>query len=250
MLQIKDKTSLKITLNKIQSLIFYFTCLLFFSFIINYFSRFPIQDNLLRNLQMSDSFENKKSSKSEKKKESETIDIVAVGFFIFFIIFIFLSLYIICEIKRILGEKLSEHIRIKIWIFIYITNNCFFFTAISYSPLIPEKSIGYATLTGSGIIFVIGTIFFVKHLFDVSGGNCLGNFLVLETLKSYFRIPCDYVWDFISLTDPCCKITEIKTYVENGQIKSDKECVECWNSFTSFFKRFIFIILFIFYLCP
>ena len=247
MLKIKDKASPKITLNKIQLLIFYFTCLLSFSFIITYFSSFSLQNNLLRKLQMSDSLENENKTKRGKKKESEIIDIVVIGFFIFFIILIFISLYIICEIKRILGEKLSEQIRINVWIFMYIANNCFFFTAISYSPMITDKSIGYVTLTGSCIIFVIGTIFFFKHLFDVSGGNCLENFFVLETLKSYFRIPCDYVWNFISLTEPCCKITEIRTYVENGQIKNDKQCVECWNSFISFFKRFIFIILFIFF---
>lgn len=247
MLHIKEKTSPKIALNKIQLIIFYFTCLLFFSFIIRYFSSFTLQINLLRNLQISDSFGNENPTKRGKIKESETIDPIILGFFIFFIIFIFLSLYIIYEIKKIIGEQLSEEIRIKVWIFIYISNNCFFFTALSYSPMIHDLSVGYLTLIGSGTIFVIGTIIFIKHLFDASGRNCLGNFLVLETLKSYFRIPSECVWNFISLTDPCCRITQINTYVENGRIKSDRQCVECWNSFISFFKRFIFIISFFFF---
>ena len=131
-----------------------------------------------------------------------------------------MTLYIICELKNIVSEQLSEEIKKKVWIFIYLTNDGFLLSAVTYSPMVNDLSVGYLTLIGSGLIFVIGTIFFIKDLVDQSGGNCFGNFIVFQTLLGYFRIPCDYIWNFMALTDPCCLITEVKNESDLRMLES------------------------------
>ena len=186
------------------------------------------------------SFSFKKNILRELSSKSEPINPVILIFFIFFVLFIFLTLYMICELKNIESEQLSEEIKKKVWIFIYLTNDGFLLSAVTYSPMVNDLSVGYLTLIGSGFIFVIGTIFFIKDLVAQSGGNCFGNFIVFQTLLGYFRIPCDYIWKFLALTDPCCLITEVKN-------ESDLKCAECWNPFVYLLKRFVIIISMIIY---
>ena len=184
---------------------------------------------------------------SQKKKEDEYIDPIILFFFIFFILFISICLYLICELKS-KQEKLTEYTRENIWKFIYITNNGFFLTAISYTPMIHDLSVGYLTLLASGCIFVIGSIIFIMHLYKSTKGNCLQDFVYWELLKFYFRLPCDYVWDFMAYTDPCCIITEVTTTIySDGRVTDNRNCVECWNQFTYLFKRFILILITIIY---
>jgi hypothetical protein len=124
-----------------------------------------------------------------------------------------------------------------------MSNSGFFFTAICYSPMIHDLSVGYLTLVVSGIIFVIGSIILLKNLIRDSGGNCFTNFTSFDNLKNYFKIPCEYVWEFIGLTDPCCESTTytVTTY-SDGTTSSTKSCVECWNCFVLILKRVVFII--------
>jgi hypothetical protein len=187
-----------------------------------------------------------KNQKSKNSQQSEPINPVIIIFFVFFVLFLFLCLYIICELKRIAGERLTEEIREKVWIFIYFANNGFFFISISTSPMINDLSFGYITLSVSGIICIIGTVLFIKHIISISGGKCCENFIVLEILKSYFSIPTSYVWSFIALTDPCCLVTEYTVYQNSdGTVSSTKSCVECWNAFVYILKRIVMIISFI-----
>lgn len=133
-----------------------------------------------------------------------------------------------------------------------MTNSGFFFTALSYTPMIKDLSVGYLTLGASGFIFAIGSVILLKNLIRDTGGKCFEDFTIFDKLKNYFRIPCDYVWPFIGLTDPCCEITTytVTTY-SDGTTTSTKSCVECWNCFILIVKRIVLIqstILFYFFL--
>jgi hypothetical protein len=109
--------------------------------------------------------------------------------------------------------------------------------------MIHDLSVGYLTLVVSGIIFVIGSIILLKNLIRDSGCNCFSNFTSFDNLKNYFKIPCDYVWEFIGLTDPCCESnTYTVTTYSDGTTSSTKSCVECWNCFVLILKRVVLII--------
>ena len=129
-----------------------------------------------------------------------------------------------------------------------MTNSGFFFTAICYSPMINDLLVGYLTLGVSGIIFVIGSFILLTKLIKDIRGNCYADFTVLDKLKNYFRIPCDYVWSFIGLTDPCCEVTTytVTTY-SDGTTSSTKSCVECWNLFILIVKRAVLNCYFSYY---
>lgn len=116
--------------------------------------------------------------------------------------------------------------------------------------MIKDLSVGYLTLVVSGIIFVIGSIFLLRNLIRDTGGNCFADFNIIDKLKNYFRIPCDYIWSFIGLTDPCCEITSytVTTY-SDGSTSSTKSCVECWNLFMLIVKRVVFFISTMFFYC-
>ena len=130
----------------------------------------------------------------------------------------------------------------------YLSNNGFFFTAISYSPMVTDLSVGYLTLIGSGLIFIVGTILFIRNFIKKTGGHCLESFILCEILKYYFRIPCDFIWKFIALTDPCCILTEVQIHVNSdGTISDNRKCLECWNTFVYLFKRIVLIISTIIY---
>ena len=251
--------------NKIPINLFYLAIIeliLLLTIVINIFSSL-FKNNSLRKLQYYDNNynqgnsvytdSNRNNNNNIKKTEAyEPMNPVIIVFFVFFVLFLFLCLYMICEIKKIAPEKVSEYIKDNIYKFIYMANSGFFFTAISYSPMINDLSIGYLTLGVSGIIFAIGSIILLKNLIKDTGCNCFDDFTILDKLKNYFRLPCDYVWPFIGLTDPCCEGTTytVTTY-SDGTTSSTKSCVECWNMFILIVKRivvFISIMFFYFFL--
>ena len=243
--------------NKIPKHLFYLVLIELILFLTNFIniSSSLFKNNALRNLQYNNNNNynngysdytnsNENSNKNKKKTEAyEPMNPVIIIFFVFFVLFLALCLYLICEIKRIAPEKVSEFLKENIYKYIYMSNSGFFFTAICYSPMIHDLSVGYLTLVVSGIIFVIGSIILLKNLIRDSGGNCCTNFTSFDNLKNYFKIPCDYVWEFIGLTDPCCESTTytVTTY-SDGTTSSTKSCVECWNCFVLILKRVVLII--------
>ena len=243
--------------NKIPKHLFYLVLIELILFLTNFIniSSSLFKNNALRNLQYNNNNNynqgysgytngNENNNNSKKKTEAnEPMNPVIIIFFVFFVIFLFLCLYLICEIKRIAPEKVSEFLKENVYKFLYMSNSGFFFTAICYSPMIHDLSVGYLTLVVSGIIFVIGSIILLKNLIRDSGCNCFSNFTSFDNLKNYFKIPCEYVWEFIGLTDPCCESTTytVTTY-SDGTTSSTKSCVECWNCFVLILKRVVLII--------
>ena len=190
------------------------------------------------------------NNKIKKTKSSELINPIILMFFVFFVSFLSLCLYIICEIKKIGPEKITELRKDNIYKFIYMANSGFFFTAISYSPMMNDLSLGYITLLVSGLIFFIGIIALLKNLRGDTSGNCFTDFTILDKLKNYFILPCEYVWPFISLTDPCCEGTTYDVIRNSdGTTTSTKICVECWNYFILIVKRAILLISTILFYC-
>ena len=241
--------------NKIPKHLFYLVLIELILLLTNFINILSslFKNNALRNLQYNNNnvnpgysdYTNSNSNNNNKKKTEayEPMDPVIIIFFVFFVLFLILCLYLICEIKKIAPEKVSEFLKENVYKFLYMSNSGFFFTAICYSPMIHDLSVGYLTLVVSGIIFVIGSIILLKNLIRDSGGNCFTNFTSFDNLKNYFKIPCEYVWEFIGLTDPCCESTTytVTTY-SDGTTSSTKSCVECWNCFVLILKRVVFII--------
>ena len=242
--------------NKIQKHLFYLVIIELILLLTNFINILSslTKNNALRNLQYHNNNYNNQgntgyttsngnNNKQKKTDSYEPMNPVIIIFFVFFVLFLILCLYMICEIKRIAPEKVSDFLKENIYKFIYMSNSGFFFTAICYSPMIHDLSVGYLTLVVSGIIFFIGSIILLKNLSRDTGGKCFSNFTILDKLKSYFKIPCDYVWKFIGLTDPCCAGTSytVTTY-SDGTTSSTKSCVECWNCFILILKRVVLII--------
>lgn len=242
--------------NKIPKHLFYLVIIELILLLTNFINILSsiFSNNSLRNLQYNDNYNynynyqgttsNGNNNNNNKKAEAyEPINPIIIIFFVFFILFLILCLYMICEIKKIAPEKVSDIIKENIYKFIYMSNNGFFFTAICYSPMMHDLSIGYITLVVSGIILVIGSIILLRDLKRSTEGNCCTDFSVVDKLKSYFKIPCDYVWKFIGLTDPCCvSTTYTVTIYSDGTTSSTKSCVECWNLFVLILKRVVLII--------
>ena len=242
--------------NKIKKHLFYLAIIELILFLTNFIIILTSlsKNNSLRNLQYNNNnyyqgdsgytTSNGNNNNNKKKAEAyEPMNPVIIVFFVFFILFLILCLYIICEIKKIAPEKVSDILKENVYKFIYMANSGFFFTAICYSPMIHDLSIGYLTLVVSGLIFVIGSIILLKNSKRDTEGSCFTNFSIVDKLKSYFKIPCDYVWEFIGLTDPCCAVTTYtETTYSDGRTTSTKSCVECWNCFILIIKRVVLLI--------
>ena len=257
--------------NKIQKHLFYLAKIELILFLIIFVNILPslFQNYDLRKLQSYGNYNNNNynnynsqgnsgyttstgsNTNNVKKADSyEPMNPVIIIFFVFFVLFLVLCLYLICEIKNIAPERIAEFMTENVYKFIYMANSGFFFTAICYSPMINDLSVGYLTLGASGIIFIIGSIILLKNLVRDTGGRCFTDFTILDKLKNYFRIPCDYVWPFIGLTDPCCETTTytVTTY-SDGTTTSTKSCVECWNCFVLVVKRIVLILSTILFYC-
>ena len=242
---------------KIQKNLFYLAIIELILLLTNFANilSFLYKNNALRKLQYYDNnyhensgytTNNGNNNKVKKTKSSELINPIILIFFVFFILFLSLCLYIICEIKKIGPEKVTELIKDNIYKFIYMANSGFFFTAISYSPMANDLSVGYITLLVSGLIFFIGSIALLKNL----SGNCFNDFTIFDKLKNYFILPCEYVWPFIALTDPCCECTRYSVFINSdGTTTSTKTCVQCWNYFILIVKRLILFISTILFYC-
>ena len=239
----KIKKNYKEIFHKIQLLIFYLTIIEFVLITINNKSLIlsMFKKNTLRELQ--NSYNNNPNQDSESDDE---IDPVILVFFIFYVIFLLLILYMIIEIKRLGGEKLTEDIRTDVWKYMYMANSGFFIASLCYAPMLNDSTLGYIALIVSGIIFVIGTIIFLINFFKYTVKNRCEEFDISEILCDYFRIPCDGVCPFIGLTDPCCRQdTYTVTTYEDGSQTSTEGCVTCCNCFVAAIKKIVLFISFV-----
>ena len=245
------KKNYKEILNKIQFFIFYLTIIELVLVIFNNKSLILslLKKKTLRELQNSyNNNTNNNNNPNKNSKSDEYINPIILIFFIFYVFFLVLAIYIIIEIKKLGGEKLTENIRNEVWKYIYMANSGFFIVSVCYSPMLNDLSVGYFALIVSGTIFVIGTIFFLRDFFKNSVKNCCEEFDVSDILKDYCMIPCESVCPFIGLTDPCCRQdTYTETTYENGTKSSTEGCVRCWNCFILAVKRIIFISFVLFY---
>ena len=243
------KKNYKEILNKIQFFIFYLTIIELVLVIFNNKSLILslFKKKTLRELQNSyNNNTNNNNNPNKNSKSDEYINPIILIFFIFYVFFLVLAIYIIVEIKKLGGEKLTENIRNEVWKYIYMANSGFFIVSVCYSPMLNDLSVGYLALLVSGTIFVIGTIFFLRDFFKNTVKNCCEEFDVSDILKDYFMIPCESVCPFIGLTDPCCRQdTYTETTYSDGTKCSTEDCVKCWNCFILAVKRIILFISFV-----
>ena len=106
----------------------------------------------------------------------------------------------------------------------------------------------YPILGISCSICVVWTIYYlIKYIKNPNKGFIDINFN-FSSLLSWYYLPCHTVWNFIVLTDPCCKQTShIINIFPNGTSCDTKYIVILWNYFTYLIKRFAFFISTIIY---
>lgn len=159
-------------------------------------------------------------------------------------IFILLSLYLICQIKKYYEE--SENINMQVFKYIYISNIGYFiigFSDIKFNDQEISYYLFYVSIAITGIGTIALLVIFFKNIC-----NLLEIFFSFKAIGMYFILPCQYIWGFLSLTDPCCtQDTYTVTTYADGHKESDYCCVCMFNAIVWIIKRFAMLITTIIY---
>lgn len=87
--------------------------------------------------------------------------------------------------------------------------------------------------------YIIYLVKFCKVIFS----NFFKHYFGCDMLTSWFRLPCSYIWDFVSLTDPCCYSNTYTVYYYSDGTTSDDKClVQSCNTFCFLVKRLSLIL--------
>jgi phosphotransferase system glucose/maltose/N-acetylglucosamine-specific IIC component len=181
---------------------------------------------------------------NQNNTEDDSQDVIAIIVVILYGLFIFLSLYIGCELKK---YTQSDEVFYNVLKFIYMANNGYLFVSL-IDNVMKASGVSIATLGISIVICVIGTLIYLIKFCKAIFTNFFEHYFSFDMLKSWFRLPCDYVWRFMALTDPCCTIDHytITTYSDGTQT-NDKCLVDCCNTVTFLTKRLSLILSIIVY---
>ena len=183
-------------------------------------------------------------NQNQNNTDDDSIDIIAVIVVILYCLFLILSLYIGCELKKL---SQSDQVFYNVLKFIYMANNGYLFVSL-IDNVMKASGISIATLGISIVICVIGTLIYLIKFCKAIFSNFFEQYFSFDMLKSWFSLPCEYVWRFMALTDPCCRIDHytITTYSDGTQT-NDKCLVDCCNTVTFLTKRLSLILSIIVY---
>ena len=181
---------------------------------------------------------------NQNNTEDDSQDVIAIIVVILYGLFIFLSLYIGCELKK---YTQSDEVFYNVLKFIYMANNGYLFVSL-IDNVMKASGVSIATLGISIVICVIGTLIYLIKFCKAIFSNFFEHYFSFDMLKSWFRLPCDYVWRFMALTDPCCFIDHYtETTYADGTKTNDKCLVETCNTITYLTKRLSLILSIIVY---
>ena len=179
------------------------------------------------------------TTKTSNNSNDDSLDPIAVIVVVLYAFFIVLSLYIACELKKL---SKSDEVCNNVLKYIYMANNGYLFISLIDSAM-KASGMSIATLGISIVICVIGTIIYLVKFCKVIFSNFFEQYFGYEMLSSWFRLPCSYIWDFVSLTDPYCYSDTYTVYYYSDGTTSDDKCfVQAYNTFCYLVKRLSLIL--------
>ena len=189
-------------------------------------------------------YNNYNDDPSQNNTEDDSSDVIAIIVVVLYLLFIFLSLYIGFELKSLCK---SDEVFYNVLKFIYMSNNGYLFVSL-IDNVMKASGISIATLGISIVICVIGTIIYLVKFCKAIFSNFFEIYFSFSMLKSWYSLPCTHVWNFMTLTDPCCYCDHytVTTY-SDGTTTSDRCCVETFNTFMFLVKRLSLILSIIVY---
>ena len=174
-----------------------------------------------------------------KNKEDDSIDPIAIVIVVLYFFFLVLSLYIGCKLSEL---SKSDEVYYNVLKYIYMANNGYLFLSL-IDNVIKLSGVSAITLGVSGVICFIGTLIYLIKFCKVIFSNFFEHYFGMDMLTSWYRLPCDYIWNFISLTDPCCySDTYTVTVYSDGTVSDNKCLVQSCNTFCFCVKRLSLII--------
>ena len=133
------------------------------------------------------------------------------------------------ELYKNKDEKLKEYFY-KILKFIYMANGGFFIVAIVYISIYPKHDFGIVIIMITGFTLIVGTLVYLFKFVKVIFQGFFKKYFSCETLKEWYRLTCD-AWEYIRLTDPCCKMDENAT-----NYNQDMDWNKCFNEAMKYLK--------------
>ena len=178
-------------------------------------------------------------STTTSSSNDDSLDPIAVIVVILYAFFLVLSLYIGCQLKKLQG---SDEVYYNVLKYIYMANNGYLFVSLIDSAM-KASGMSIATLGISIVICVIGSIIYLVKFCKAIFSNFFERYFGCEMLTSWFKLPCSYIWDFVSLTDPCCRSDTYTVYYYSDGTTSDDKClVQSCNTFCYLVKRLSLIL--------
>ena len=165
-----------------------------------------------------------------------------------FVIFLAIGGYMICEMKKYQATRDRTG---DVWKFIYMANNGTLLASGINIFDIKNILVDSSPFTIGAIIFIIGSICYIKDFIRRCDKNYVYYYFSYDTLLEWFRLPC-FIISLIDLTDPCCRSNSytVVTYTD-GHTESDYCCHVMWNCFIKIMKRlalFFTVLSFYFFL--
>ena len=164
----------------------------------------------------------------------------------FFVLFVFIGLYMICKMKDFKETKNKTD---DVWKFLFFANNGAFLGSIINILFSNNTSIDYTSLALCGIIFAVGSIYFIVQYIKKCNHEYALYYFSCEKAEHWFKLPC-FIISLIGLTDPCCRSNSYtETEYKDGHKESTYCCHCTWNIIIYIIKRFaLFITIFSYYI--
>ena len=175
--------------------------------------------------------------------EDKPLSAIDIGILVFYSIFLSLTIYLGCELK---SKTKSDELFYNVLKYIYMSNNGYMFISLIDNSL-KTSLISLLTLIVGLLIFIVGTFIYLAKFCKEIFSNFFEKYFGFEMLKSWYNLPCISVWEFISVTDPCCRSDTYTTYINNGRISDDKCIIKFGNNFAYFMKRLVLFLSTIFF---
>ncbi len=234
-------------------LLLFFIILIHISFILFLHSLFINKNNALKwkkpktNRKLNDYYDKdyqEKQEERDKNGQNDKIVLISVFIFILYGLFLLISLYMGCKLKSL---SKSNEVFFGVLKYIFMANNGYLVLSFIINVIIPTD-VSLVLVGITGFFCFIGILIYLVKFCKVIFQNFFEQYFSWEIYKSWFRLPNDYVWKFIDLTDPCCHIDKYTIEPRpDGTIYNDTKFVDCWNKFIYIVKRIDIIIASIFF---
>ena len=171
---------------------------------------------------------------NNNETKDDGLDPIAIVIVVLYFFFLVLSLYIGCGLKSLAK---SDEVFYSVLKYIYMANNGYLFISL-IDNVMKASGFSIATLSISGIIFFVGTIIYLVKFCNVIFSNFFEHYFSSAMLRSWYSLPCEYIWSYISLTDPCCYSNTYTVYIHSDGTVTDDRCfVVFCNNFCFLVKR-------------